>query len=126
MRHYEIILMVHPDKSDKISHIIEFYSNMIKSKKGVIHRLEDWGQRSLSYTINKLKKAHYVLMNIEISIQYMQDLENDFKFNINIIRYLILLCNEAFKEKSPMLQTQEYIKKESISIKNNQNQVIIK
>ncbi|VFP81275.1 30S ribosomal protein S6 [Buchnera aphidicola (Cinara kochiana kochiana)] len=126
MRHYEIILMVHPDKSEKISHIIEFYSNIIRTKKGIIHRLEDWGQRPLSYMINKLKKAHYVLMNIEVSINCMQYLENNFKFNLNIIRHFILLCCEAFKKKSPMLQTQEHIKKELTSVKNTQNKVIIK
>ncbi|VFP81653.1 30S ribosomal protein S6 [Buchnera aphidicola] len=115
MRHYEIVLMIHPDKSEKISQIIEYYSNIITSKKGIIHRLEDWGQRVLSYPIKKLQKAHYILINIEVSIECLKHLENDFKFNINIIRHLILLCTEAFKKMSPILQLQENNKKELIS-----------
>ncbi|VFP78380.1 30S ribosomal protein S6 [Buchnera aphidicola (Cinara cuneomaculata)] len=126
MRHYEIILMVHPDKSEKISNIIEFYSNKIRSKQGIIHRLEDWGLRPLSYMIKKVKKAHYILINIEVSIACIKYLENNFKFNLNIIRYLILLCREAYKQISPILQTQEYLKKELVSNKNNQNKIIIK
>ncbi|VFP88792.1 30S ribosomal protein S6 [Buchnera aphidicola (Cinara piceae)] len=126
MRHYEIVLMINPDKSEKISQIIEYYSNLIITKKGVIHRLEDWGQRVLSYPIKKLEKAHYILMNIEVSVEFLKYLENNFKFNISIIRYLILLCSEAFKKMSPILQIQENSKKELVSSKNNRRKNIKK
>ncbi|WP_075434171.1 30S ribosomal protein S6 [Buchnera aphidicola] len=107
MRHYEIILMIHPDKSEKVSQIIEFYSNLVIIRKGKIHRVEDWGKRSLSYMIKKLQKAHYILMNIEVSIECMQYLENHFKFNSSIIRNLVLGCSEAVTKSSIMMKGQE-------------------
>lgn len=125
VRHYEIILMIHPDKGEKISQIIEFYKNIVISKNGKIHRLEDWGKLSLSYMIKKLKKAHYILMNIEVPITCIKYLENHFKFNINIIRHLILLCPVAFKKVSVMLQTQQDNQQEKKFSKTNVNKKII-
>ncbi|VFP86254.1 30S ribosomal protein S6 [Buchnera aphidicola (Cinara pseudotaxifoliae)] len=126
MRHYEIILMINPDKNEKILHIIDFYSKMILSKSGVIHRSENWGQRILSYSINKLQKANYVLMNIEVSVECMKELENHFKFNSNIIRNLILVCNKAHTDMSPILRNQENNKKEIVVTNNNHKKYFIK
>ncbi|VAX76881.1 30S ribosomal protein S6 [Buchnera aphidicola] len=112
MRHYEIILMIYPEKSEKVIKIIELYKKIILSKNGRIHRLENWGKRSLAYTIQKLQQAHYILMNIEVSIVCMKYLENHFKFNLNIMRHLVTICSTAFKEISVILKNQEENKKE--------------
>ncbi|VFP77954.1 30S ribosomal protein S6 [Buchnera aphidicola] len=125
MRHYEIILMIYPDKNEKILHVIDFYTKIILSKSGTIHRSENWGQRVLSYSINKLQKANYVLMNIEVSIECMKYLENHFKFNSKIIRNLILVCNKAHTDMSPILRNQENKKKEVISTKNNHKKYFV-
>ncbi|ABJ90821.1 30S ribosomal protein S6 [Buchnera aphidicola] len=123
MRHYEIILMINPEKNKKIFIIIEEYNKLIHMYKGIIHRFEDWGKRSLSYTIKNLKKAHYFLMNIEVSSECIKELENSFKFNINIIRYFILTRTKAHKKISPILKNKEENKKElnSSVIKINKN-----
>ncbi|QCI19073.1 30S ribosomal protein S6 [Buchnera aphidicola] len=107
MRHYEIIFMVHPDYSDKISNIIEKYKKIILDNLGIIHRLEDWGRRQLSYSINKLHKAHYVLINIEVEPKVINLLETDFRFNIAIIRNMIILVKKAVIEPSPMIKLKE-------------------
>ncbi|CAL4324693.1 30S ribosomal protein S6 [Buchnera aphidicola (Chaitophorus sp. 3695)] len=119
MRHYEIIFMIHPDKSEKSNTIVTNYTNIIKKFSGKIHRLEDWGKRHLSYPINKLKKAHYILMNIEISQKNIKKIENLFKFDDAIIRNMILSMKTAVLEVSSILKENnvESNKKESIVIK---------
>ena len=102
MRHYEIVFMVHPDQSEQVTGMIERYSQLIEKSNGKIHRLEDWGRRQLAYPINKIHKAHYVLMNIECGQDVLDELEHSFKFNDAIIRNLVLLKNEAITAVSPL------------------------
>ena len=100
MRHYEIVFLVHPDQSEQVAGMIERYSNMITSKAGKIHRVEDWGRRQLAYPINKIYKAHYVLMNIECDQGVRDELESAFRFNDAVIRNLIMKRDEAITEMS--------------------------
>jgi small subunit ribosomal protein S6 len=102
MRHYEIVFLVHPDQSEQVPAMIERYRSTIESQNGKIHRLEDWGRRQLAYPINKIHKAHYVLMNIECGAEVMKELESAFRFNDAVIRNLILSLEEAVTEPSPM------------------------
>lgn len=107
MRHYEVVLMIHPDKSDDISSMIKNYTNIIKKSNGKIHRLEDWGRKQLAYAINKLQKVHYILMNLEISKNTLDELKSDFFYNENIIRNMILRVKKIIIEPSPMLKLKE-------------------
>jgi small subunit ribosomal protein S6 len=90
MQHYEIVFLVHPDQSEQVPGMVERYRGMIEKDGGAIHRLEDWGRRQMAYPINKVHKAHYVLMNIECPIETMNELETTFRFNDAVIRNLIL------------------------------------
>ena len=100
MRHYEIVFLVHPDQSEQVVGMIDRYRNMIESNGGKIHRLEDWGRRQLAYPINKIYKAHYVLMNIECDQNVRDELESAFRFNDAVIRNLIMKRDEAITEMS--------------------------
>ena len=100
MRHYEVVFLVHPDQSEQVSGMIDRYRNMIESNDGKIHRLEDWGRRQLAYPINKIYKAHYVLMNIECNQDVRDELESAFRFNDAVIRNLIMKRDEAITEMS--------------------------
>lgn len=91
MRHYEIVFMVHPDQSEQVPGMIDRYRSIIESEGGKIHRLEDWGRRQLAYPIQKLHKAHYVLMNIECESKQREELENAFRFNDAVLRNLVLV-----------------------------------
>ena len=101
MRHYEVVFLVHPDQSDQVPSMIDRYTKSIENTGGKIHRLEDWGRRPLAYPINKIHKAHYILMNIECNQQALDDLNDTFKFNDAVIRNLIVKCDEAVTETSP-------------------------
>ena len=107
MRHFEIVFLVHPDQGDQVSAMIERYSKVVEDAKGVVHRVEDWGRRRLAYTIDKVHKAHYVLMNIEVDQETLQEIENLFRFNDAIIRSLTLKMKSAVTEKSAMLASVE-------------------
>ena len=107
MRHYEIVFLVHPDQSEQVNAMIERYRSMIESSGGIIHRLEDWGRRQLAYPINKIHKAHYVLMNVECTGETLEEIENIFRFNDAIIRSLVVRCKEAITEASPMMKPAE-------------------
>jgi small subunit ribosomal protein S6 len=100
MRHYEVVFLVHPDQSEQVPAMIERYTATIESKGGKIHRLEDWGRRQLAYPIQKLAKAHYVLMNIECGTDELQELESAFRFNDAVLRNLIISRKEAETEAS--------------------------
>ena len=100
MRHYEVVFLVHPDQSEQVAGMIDRYRNMIESNDGKIHRLEDWGRRQLAYPINKIYKAHYVLMNIECDQNVRDELESAFRFNDAVIRNLIMKRDEAITEMS--------------------------
>jgi len=106
MRHYEIVFLVHPDQSEQVPGMVERYSNLITNGGGSIHRLEDWGRRHLAYPINKIHKAHYILMNIECSNEVLEELSHNFRFNDAIIRELVVRRKEAITEESPIKAAQ--------------------
>ena len=107
MRHYEIVFLVHPDQSDQVPAMIKKYSGIITSSGGQIHREEDWGRRQLAYPINKIHKAHYILMNIECNLEVIEELSSNFKFNDAVIRNMILKRKSAVSEKSSILLDDE-------------------
>ena len=100
MRHYEIIIMVHPDQSDQVKSMLDRYTAQIKKSNGSLHRLEDWGRRQLAYPINKIHKAHYVLMNIECDQATLDELDSAFRFNDAILRSLVVAKKAAITEES--------------------------
>lgn len=102
MRHYEIVFLVHPDQSAQVPSMIQRYQTIIKNGNGKVHRLEDWGRRPLAYPINKVHKAHYVLINIECSDSVLAEIETAFRFNDMVIRNLILRRDNAVTGQSPM------------------------
>lgn len=102
MRHYEIVFLVHPDQSAQVPVMVQRYQTIIKNGSGKVHRLEDWGRRPLAYPINKVHKAHYVLMNIECSDEVLAEIETAFRFNDMVIRNLILRRDKAITGQSPM------------------------
>jgi len=104
MRHYEIVFLVHPDQSGQVPSMIQRYQGIIKNGAGKMHRLEDWGRRPLAYPINKVHKAHYVLMNIECSEEVLAEIETAFRFNDMVIRNLILRMDHAVTGQSPMVK----------------------
>ena len=107
MRHYEVVFLVHPDQSEQVPGMIERYRTLITAAKGKIHRLEDWGRRQLAYPINKVHKAHYVLMNIECDQPTLTELSNAFRFNDAVLRNLILNKEDAVNVPSPMAKSKE-------------------
>jgi small subunit ribosomal protein S6 len=107
MKHYEVVFLVHPDQSEQVPAMIERYRSTIESQGGTIHRLEDWGRRQLAYPINKVHKAHYVLMNVECPTEAMQEIESAFRFNDAVIRNLVLSVKEAITEASPLAKSKE-------------------
>lgn len=107
MRHYEIVFLVHPDQSDQVPAMIERYRSGIETKGGAIHRLEDWGRRQLAYPIQKLHKAHYVLMNVECTGEALDELEQAFRFNDAVLRNLVIRRKVAITEPSPMMKTRD-------------------
>ena len=107
MRHYEVVFLVHPDQSEQVSGMVERYKSMIESKGGKIHRLEDWGRRQLAYPINKIYKAHYVLMNIECGQDVLDELESAFRFNDAVIRNLVMKCDDAIVDMSLLAKAKE-------------------
>lgn len=100
MRHYEIVFMVHPDQSEQVPGMVERYTAAVKSSGGQVHRLEDWGRRQLAYSINKIHKAHYVLMNVECTDEALDELTTNFRYNDAILRNLVLREDEAITEES--------------------------
>ena len=107
MRHYEIIFIVHPDQSEQVPAMIERYRNTITQGSGKVHRIEDWGRRQLAYPIQKVFKAHYVLMNIEESRETLAELEHAFKFNDAVLRHLTVAKREAETGPSPMMKEEK-------------------
>ena len=107
MRHYEIVFMVHPDQSEQVPGMIERYTGSIKEAGGTIHRLEDWGRRQLAYPIQKLHKAHYVLLNVEAPQTVIDELETNFRYNDAVLRNLIMRTDSAVVEPSPMAKVRE-------------------
>jgi small subunit ribosomal protein S6 len=107
LRHYEIVFLVHPDQSEQVNAMIDRYRSMIESSGGAIHRLEDWGRRQLAYPINKIHKAHYVLMNVECDGATLDELTSAFRFNDAVIRNLVMKREQADVDASPMAKAKE-------------------
>ncbi|NBB93375.1 MAG: 30S ribosomal protein S6 [Gammaproteobacteria bacterium] len=107
MRHYEIVLLVHPDQSEQVPGMLERYRGLVEEKGGSVHRSEDWGRLQLAYTIAKLHKAHYLMLNIECDAETLAELEGIFKFNDAILRHLVVRKDKAETEPSVMLKRKE-------------------
>jgi len=107
MRHYEMVFIVHPDQSEQVPAMIERYRTQITAGGGAIHRLEDWGRRQLAYPIQKIHKAHYVLMNIECNLEVLEELEHGFKFNDAVLRHLTMATKTAVTAPSPMMKEEK-------------------
>ena len=107
MRHYEIILLIHPDQSEQVPAMLERYKGMITAGGGKVHRVEDWGRRQLAYLINKLAKAHYLCINIECDNAVLTELETGFRFNDAVLRHLTVQMKKAETGPSSMMKTVE-------------------
>ena len=107
MRHYEIVFIVHPDQSEQVPAMIERYKGMVLGREGKMHRLEDWGRRQLAYPIQKIHKAHYVMMNIECGKETLEEIEHAFKFNDAVLRHLTIKMDRAVTEASPMMKEEK-------------------
>lgn len=107
MRHYEVVFLVHPDQSEQVPAMIERYKGLIENGSGKVHRLEDWGRRQLAYPINKVHKAHYVMMNIECNQEALDELVSAFRFNDAVIRHLVIAREEAVTEPSPLVKSKD-------------------
>ncbi len=107
MRHYEVVFLVHPDQSEQVPAMIERYRSMIESQNGAVHRLEDWGRRQLAFLINKVHKAHYVLMNIECTLETLRELEAAFKFNDAVLRSLVIRKKAPVTTASPLAKDKQ-------------------
>jgi len=107
MRHYEIVFIVHPDQSEQVPAMVERYRTMVTGRAGRVHRLEDWGRRQMAYPIQKMHKAHYVLLNIECDQETLTELEHAFKFNDAVLRHLIVAMKDAVLAPSPMMKEEK-------------------
>ena len=107
MRHYEVVFIVHPDQSEQVPAMVERYKGMVTARNGKVHRLEDWGRRQLAYSLQKLHKAHYVLMNIECDGETLGELEHSFKFSDAVLRHLTVVKKKADTGPSSMMKTVE-------------------
>ncbi len=104
MRHYEIVFLVHPDQSEQVSGMVERYSASVTAGNGTVHRLEDWGRRQLAYPINKIHKAHYILMNIECGQDVLDELNSTFRYNDAVLRSMVIRRDEAITAESPIMK----------------------
>jgi small subunit ribosomal protein S6 len=107
MRHYEVCFIVHPDQSEQVPAMVERYKALVTARNGIIHRLEDWGRRQLAYPLQKIHKAHYVLMNIECDGETLAELEHAFKFNDAVLRHLTVKMKAAVTSPSPMMKEEK-------------------
>jgi small subunit ribosomal protein S6 len=107
LKHYEIVFLVHPDQSEQVPAMLDRYRTMIGERGGKIHRQEDWGRRQLAYSINKIHKAHYILLNIECDADTLDELTSAFRFNDAVLRNLVVQMKEAVTEPSVMLKAKE-------------------
>lgn len=107
MRHYEVVFLVHPDRSDQVPAMVERYKNMITGNQGKIHRHEDWGRRQLAYPIHKVHKAHYILMNVECDENTLKELTSNFRYNDAVLRHLVMKTDRAITEASILFKTKD-------------------
>ncbi|WP_295402192.1 30S ribosomal protein S6 [uncultured Thiocystis sp.] len=107
MRHYEVVFLVHPSQSEQVPAMVDRYQGNLEKRGGIVHRMEDWGRRPLAYPINKVHKAHYVLMNVECDQDAIDELESAFRFNDAVMRNMIIHRNAAVTEPSPLTKAGE-------------------
>jgi small subunit ribosomal protein S6 len=107
MRHYEIVLLIHPDQSEQVPAMLERYKSLVAGSGGKVHRVEDWGRRQLAYLIQKLAKAHYLCLNIECSAETLAEIETGFRFNDAVLRHLTVARDKALTSPSPMMKSVE-------------------
>lgn len=107
MRHYEIVFLVHPDQSEQVPAMVERYRGIIENSGGTVHREEDWGRRQLAYPINKVYKAHYILLNLECTHESLEELTSAFRFNDAVIRNMVLKRKDAVTVESPLMKREE-------------------
>jgi small subunit ribosomal protein S6 len=107
MRHYEIVVLVHPDQSEQVPAMLERYKGMVTASGGAVHRVEDWGRRQLAFALNKVHKAHYILMNIETDQNTLAELNGAFRFSDAVLRHLVVGMEEAVTEPSPMARGED-------------------
>lgn len=107
MRHYEVVFIVHPDQSEQVPAMVERYKGVISARRGSVHRIEDWGRRQLTYPLQKMHKAHYVLMNIECDQETLNELEHSFRFNDAVLRHLIVKMTKPVTVPSPMMKEEK-------------------
>src|SRR3990167_7770497 len=122
-RHYEVIFLVHPDQSEQVPAMIERYNSLIAQHKGKIHRLEDWGRRPLAYPINKVMKAHYVLINMECDQSTINELKENFRYNDAVIRHMVLRLDRAITEPSPISKEKEGRDRKSTRLNSSHSQI---
>ncbi|MCS5587966.1 MAG: 30S ribosomal protein S6 [Porticoccaceae bacterium] len=104
MRHYEIVFLVHPDQSEQVAGMVERYTAAVEAGNGSVHRLEDWGRRQLAYPINKIHKAHYILMNIECGQEVLEELNSTFRYNDAVLRSMVIRRDDAVTAESPIMK----------------------
>ena len=107
MRHYEIVFLVHPDQSEQVPAMIERYTASNEKDGGQVHRLEDWGRRQMAYSINKIHKAHYVLLNVECTLEALEELTTSFRYNDAVLRNMVVSMNEAVTGESPIAKSEK-------------------
>ncbi len=107
MRHYEIVFIVHPDQSEQVPAMVERYKGVVAARNGTVHRIEDWGRRQMTYPIQKVHKAHYVIMNIECDYETLAELEHSFKFSDAVLRHLVVKMPKAVTTPSPMMKEEK-------------------
>ena len=107
MRHYEIVFLVHPDQSEQVPGMVERHTQAIEKDGGRIHRMEDWGRRQLAYPIDKVHKAHYILMNVEATREAIDEMSTNFRYNDAILRNLIIARDEAVTDESPIMKAEK-------------------
>jgi small subunit ribosomal protein S6 len=107
MRHYEVVFIVHPDQSEQVPGMVDRYRQMVSGRGGKVHRLEDWGRRQLAFPLQKIHKAHYVLMNVECDGETLDELDHAFKFNDAVLRHLIVKMEAAVTSPSPMMKEEK-------------------
>lgn len=115
MRHYEVLFMVHPDQSEQVPSMVDRYSKMIEAGAGKVHRLEDWGRRQLAYPIEKIHKAHYVLMNIECGQDVLEELTSNFRYNDAVLRNMVIKRDDALTDETQIMKAERADKAEKES-----------
>jgi small subunit ribosomal protein S6 len=107
MRHYEIVFLVHPDQSEQVPGMVERYTKAIKDDGGQVHRMEDWGRRQLAYSINKIHKAHYIMLNVECGDAVLEELTTNFRYNDAVLRHLVIREDKAIIDESPIMKAEK-------------------